>query len=409
MNSRKVLLNRIMTSDIILFGAGDYARQFYREFRDVVHLAGCISNNPSESVFSVDGVDVCPVIRVEDYIKKEIKGAFIICASASSNDMESQLWMLGLIQGEQFCSSEIARLILTEKKIAIVYGVCYMRAIHDCLKESKSFLRDYQIYYSLSYMTRSAFEDSSLKFLISLCDLYLHNFSLSPDQRRKQQELIRFLSLDAKTITVPIIQSSALYPQAGDISQWTNPYGIVSSKTRWGPFTNPDHNINKYLEQGTKPETILKEISRADYYDVEFLKSNYEKELIGIEISESGSDIIISDFIRNNCGKKRLFMNASHISNEVIIELAIRILRKLGMEEDIPRGELLKHKLINSSEVPLYPSVIRGLELEVYFGDPLYRMFTFGEEEYVSFEEYVIRYCDFCSNMMRFKKMGYFP
>ena len=51
MNNRTILLNKIKTSDIVLFGAGNYARQFYRDFCDVFHIVGCISNNPKESVF----------------------------------------------------------------------------------------------------------------------------------------------------------------------------------------------------------------------------------------------------------------------------------------------------------------------------------------------------------------------
>ncbi len=409
MQRRKEWIAKLKSKDIVLFCAGNYAKRLYRDYCDELSIVGCISNNPNEEKLCVDGKDICTVFRVEDYIRRASKDTYYICAATTSSDMESQLWLLGLIPGLDFCSSEMARLILSEKKIAVLYGVCYMRAIHDCLKKSMAFMSEYEVFYSLSYMTRSPIEDYYLKFRISLCDLYMHNFTISPDQRKKQYELLRFVPEYAETIAIPIIQSAALYPQAGNSSQWFNPYGIVSSKTRWGAFTSPDHNINRLLEQGITADDILEIVKKKNYYEPSFLEANYNKEMLTIEMSEFGSDILISDYIKNNRGKKRLFINETHISNEVIIELTRRILDKLRIVADLPREELLSIRLINATEVPLYPSVIKGLGLEVYEGNPVYLLYTFSEEKRVSFEEYVKLYCDFCGNMMRYKNMGYFP
>lgn len=406
---RKELVSRFRSAEIILFGAGDYAKQLYRDFGADYHIVKCITNNPREHVFEVDGKEVCPVCRVEEGLKQAKAGSYMVCASANPAKMEEQLWRLGYAPGKDFCNSDIFRLLVSDKKIAVSYGVCYMRALYNCLEKSLGFSEDYEIFYSLSYLERNAVDDFFLKFLIGICDLYLYNATLSPEERMKQEELLHYLPIGSKRVGIPVIASSAYYPQAGDRSQWGNPYGIVSSQTHWGSFLSGDHNINRMLEEGRSTDEIVETLMDDEYYSASWLEENYKKEMIGIQVSESIADITISDFLRDNRGKKRLFLNESHISNEVILQLARRILKHLGYADDLPEEEILLMQLLNTSEVPLYPSVIRGLNLTVYAENDTYRLFTFQGMKVVTFEEYLRLYCDYCGNMMRFVNMGYFP
>lgn len=407
--NRKEWMDHIKSLNIILFGAGDYAKRFYKDFHNNYNIIGCITNNPNETILRVDDIEVCAIGGVEATIATLPDNVFIVCASARVYEMESQLWSLGLIPGRDYCSSDMFRLIASEKKIALSYGVCYMRAIHDCLKESLSFSKDYEIYYSLSYMSRSAAEDAFLKFVVSICDLYLYNITLSLAERRKQEEVLRYLSTRAKKISIPIISSGAYHPQAGTRDKWFNPYGIVSSKTRWGSFTSPDHNVNEMLEKGFCTDAILETISDKNYYDVGWLEKRNEDDMRGYAYAESLTNIKISDYLKENRGIKRLFINESHISNDVIIEITRRILILLGYTDDLPVTSLLSIQLVNTSEVPLYPSVIQGLDLEVYKNNPKYSLFTFNGAKEVTFEEYVNLYCDYCRNMMRYLEEGFFP
>lgn len=406
---RKELVSRLRSADIVLFGAGEYAKQLYRDFGADYHIAGCVTNDPKEQVFEVDGKEICPIYRVEEGLKQAKQGAFLICASANPVKMEEQLWRLGYVPGKDFCNSDIFRMLVSDKKIAVCYGVCYMRSVYNCLKKSSGFSEDYQIFYSLSYLERSAFDDFFLKFIIGICDLYFYHATFSPVERMKQEELLRFLPTGVKKVSIPVIGSSAYYPQAGARNQWGNPYGIVSSQTNWGSFLSVDHNINRMLEEGRPADEIVETLMNDEYYSASWLEENYKKEMIGIQVSESMADITVSDFLRDNRGKKRLFLNESHISNEVILELARRILNHLGYADDLPEEEILLMQLVNTSEVPLYPSVIRGLNLTVYEENDTYRLFTFQGMKAVTFEEYLRLYCDYCGNMMRFVNMGYFP
>ncbi|MCR4673513.1 MAG: hypothetical protein K5675_00760 [Lachnospiraceae bacterium] len=405
-NNRKQHLKK---ADIILFGAGEYARQFYREYSDTYRIAGCITNNPNEMVFFVDGKEICGVSRVEDLIKNKKESQYIVCASSYASEMGNQLWLLGLVPGKDFCSLDMFRLIVSEKKIALSYGVCYMRAIHYCLKESESFSRDYEIFYGLSYMTRSAKEDAFLKFLVSICDMLLYNVTLSPDERRKHEELLGYLPHGAVKIGIPVLTMSAYYPQSGSIGQVDNPYSVISKKTWWGPFTAADHNINKMIEKGISTDEILGIVCSENFYDAKWLNENYQKDLSAMVFAESMADIKISDYVRDQKGKRRLSIDAIHISNDVICELSKRILKYLGYHDDFDVDLVKARQLINTSEVPLYPSVIKGLELKIYEGVPLYRLFTFKDFDPVTFEEYVRLYCDYCRSMMRYLKLGFFP
>lgn len=406
---RKELVSRLRSADIVLFGAGDYAKQLYRDFGDVFHIVGCITNDPKEQVLEVDGKEICSICRVEEGLKQAKPGAYLICASANPVKMEEQLWGLGCVPGKEFCSSDIFRMLVSEKKIAVSYGVCHIRAIYNCLKKSAGFSKDYEIFYCASYLEHSAVENFFLKFLLSICDLFLYNVAFSPEERMKQEELFHYLPQVSKKVGVPLVITSAYYPQTGNRNQWKNPYGIVSAATQWGSFVSVDHNMNRMLEAGKTADEIVETLMDEEYYSASWLEENYKKELTAIQFSESIADIIVSDFLRDNRGKKRLSLNENHISNEVILELARRILMRLGYADDFFEEEILAMQLLNTSEVPIYPSVIRGLNLTVYKENDTYLLFTFQGRKEVTFEEYLRLYCDYCGNMMRFMNLGYFP
>ena len=87
MDSRKQFIKMLREKDIVLFGAGSFARQFYRDFGEELNIKFCISNDDKEKVFSVDGREVCPVVRVNT-VKIE-EGQFVILCAEHYQDRKS--------------------------------------------------------------------------------------------------------------------------------------------------------------------------------------------------------------------------------------------------------------------------------------------------------------------------------
>lgn len=131
--------------DIVLFGAGAFAQKFYRDFKDELHIQYCISNDERQNIFCMDGREICPVYRVEKAIQNEDR--FIILCAEKHEEMEKQLSTYGLKYGIDFMDSGLFYVLQSNKKIAVFYGVCYMRALYHCLMESSAFTDIYDSYY----------------------------------------------------------------------------------------------------------------------------------------------------------------------------------------------------------------------------------------------------------------------
>lgn len=388
---------------IVLFGAGAFAKRFYQEFKDELQIQYCISNDEEQNVFCLDGRAICPIFRVERAVWDEHR--FIILCAEKHEEMERQLCAYGLQYGIDYMDSGMFRTLVSDKKIAVFYGVCYMRALYHCIVESPLFTDVYDSYYWLSYRPRSVVEQETFRLLLGMADLYICHKAMTTENHI----YFALLKQDCRVIRIPLVFFNGYHPKTGERMRGDNVYSIVSSGTYFGSFITPDDVVNRCIRENRKLPEILKLISDVDYYEKDFLEKNYRREIRKIEVAETAADIRISDYLLENHGKKRLFLNEKHISNCVIIELAERVLEALELDRRLPEKELCKRRLLYTTEVPVYPSVIEKLSLNVYGSDPKYRMFTFGREIDVTFEEYIERYYDYCTMMKMCMEEGYFP
>lgn len=401
--SRKEWVEAVRQKKIVLFGAGAFAKNFYRDFKEELHIRYCISNDEGQKVFCVDGQEICLVYRVEMAVRDE--HSFLILCAEKHEEMEKQLNAYGLRYGVDYMDSGLFRALASNKKIAVFYGVCYMRALHHCLVESSLFTDIYDSYYWLSYRPRSAVEQEIFRLLLGMADLYICHKAVTTENH----SYVALLKQDCRMIRIPLVFFDGYHPKTGERMIDDNIYSIISSETHFGPFITPDDVVNRCIRENKKLPEILKIVSDVDYYEKDFLERNYRKEIRKIEVAEAAADIQISDYLLENHGKKRLFLNEKHISNCVIVELAQRVLEALGLNRKLPEEKLGKQRLLYTTEVPVYPSVIEKLSLTIYGTEPTYRMFVFGREMDVTFEGYMERYYDYCTMMKRCMEEGYFP
>lgn len=401
--SRTEWIEAVRQKEIVLFGAGAFARDFYRDFGNELHIQYCISNDGGQTVFCVDEKEICPVYCVEKAVCDEHR--FIILCAEKHEEMEKQLSAYGLRYGIDYMDSGLFRILASDKKIAVFYGVCYMRALHHCLVESSSFMNIYESYYWLSYRTRSVVEQEIFRLMIGVADLYICNEAVTMENHI----YFTLLKKDCRVIRIPLVFFNGYHPKTEERMMEDNIYSIVSSDTYFGPFITSDDAVNRCIRENRKLPEILKLISDVDFYEKDFLERNYRRDMRKIEVAEAAADIQISDYLQENHGKKRLFLNEKHISNCVIVELAERILESLELDRELPEEKLCMRRLLYTTEVPVYPSVIEKLSLNIYGANPRYRMFTFGREVDVTFEEYIERYYDYCVMMKICMEEGYFP
>lgn len=406
-NNRRQLVELLLKKELILFGAGNYAGQFYKDFHDTLQIMHCISNNKNEEALMVDGREVCPVRRAESCVITDDQ-MVILCAERYQ-EMDKQLRDMGYKYGVHYIDSGIARLLFSDKQIVLFYGVCYMRALCNCLVESEEFKNKYEAFYWLDYRKMEPEEYNLYSCLLSICDIFLYTVCISYEKSLRNQAYLSRLPKHCKVVKVPLITFTGYHPRTAGILGEENPYHIISDKTYYGTFSTVDCNINQMIDEGKSGGEIVAILKDINFYKKEWVVQNYSREIRKLQIAENLADISFVDYLRENHGRERLFLNETHISNYVIIELAKRILEFIGLNRELPEDRLKEKRLLYTTEVPIYPSVIEHLNLKNYMDHPKYRLFTFGDEREVSFEEYVEQYYAFCLSMKKWKEMGYFP
>lgn len=405
MNDKKDFCKKLTEREIVLFGTGDKTKDFFREFSGKLKISYCLSQG-EESELLIDGSAVCPVQSIEDwYFAGKV---FIIFCDEENAALEDYIGKKGCKYGEDYLTADLVRCLMSEKKIAVFYGVCTQRSICECLKLSRAMTDEYVLYYWLSYRTMTVKEHEMFLFMLEHCDLYIYNACITDKWKKHNDLLLGMLNRECRTISLPIVSSRIYHPQALKNRDKNNQYCVTSSKSYYAPFLSPDCNINEMLDEGRSTSEILEVISDENYYSEEWLVKNRAVQEKRIKFEEAFADIKIKDFLIREHGKKRLFFNEKHVSNVVLLEFARRLLSVIGFPDDLPEREILAMQLLNTTEVPLYPSVIKNMNLSAY-AQPQYDIFTFDGRRKVGFEEYVSLYCDFCGNMKRYMEMGLFP
>ena len=117
---------------------------------------------------------------------------------------------------------------------------------------------------------------------------------------------------------------------------------------------------------------------------------NIDYTLSELSKRETNTDIKISDFIRDNYRKYRLFHTINHPTDVLGLEVANQILSKLNMPP-ISEGTKPQYKeVLGRLQVPIYPSVIDGLDLTFVSESSVYWSKEFGKK--FTFNQYISQY-----------------
>lgn len=128
-----------------------------------------------------------------------------------------------------------------------------------------------------------------------------------------------------------------------------------------------DHLINTHNES-FHIERITKLLNSENYYGKETSERAAFESVKKLEFREffpydygKSVDVKISDYIRDNFRNKCLFHTMNHPTNDLLYELARRILKILNMDTDF---NLDIKELLGGSEFGIYPSTINKLGLK---------------------------------------------
>ncbi len=397
---KSYIREKLSTRRIILFGAGKVARKFYEDHKDKLDISFCVSNLKKEwgeGAFLEE-------LDVKKYKREEIRenDYIIVCGPIAFRTIELQLMNDGFKMYEHFVEANIARVVNANKKIALFYGSCILRDMYRCLIEVPSFDFEYESVFTQSNRGQAVVNNRLLYYLKDICDLYVYTprvldrdsaYFLAPDE----------LPADCKVVSVSNLVAPLYWPQVErriDVHNqfYLHPYNVKRNVSFYHTlYRREDQNINKMILEGKTSKQIVECLSSDEFYSREQVDKHFRVTLKLIDIAEQSVEIKISDFIRENYRKVMLYQNAIHPNKIIICEYIRRLFKAIGVsthEIESFESQWPLH-IHQSGDVPIYPSVVKNMNLEFVEDEKKYEILTGRGVQYMTFEEYTEHYVEY--------------
>lgn len=391
---KKQIKKNLEKKNIILFGAGKDAEEFYIQHKAQLNISHCISNLKKQwgDRCFLDVLDVRPYNRDEiteaDYI--------VVCGVAAYRILELQLMGDGLSVNSNFVDYRIANAVLEEKDIILFRGSCVLRDAYVCLKKVKEFSDRYATIYVQDKTSSSKYSNGLLMQAAQICDIYIYSHRVTgQDISSKMQQ--SDLAIGCKTLSVCNQSFSGYWPQADpDISHknpyWIHPYVIERDQLFYhNLYMYTDRNINKLIEEGKSTSEIKKILSDCEFYSQKDIDKNLKRAYKAMQIADQFADVKMADFIIDNCRERMVFQNFMHMEKCVVWEYVRRILQALQL--DMSECDVLERKspkyIHHGSDIPVYPSVIEKMGLSWVNENTEYEIVTYDGVVKMNFMQYI--------------------
>ncbi len=164
-----------------------------------------------------------------------------------------------------------------------------------------------------------------------------------------------------------------------------------------GQFPFGDMFVDELIKKDYKEEEILEQIQDEDFIASEVIDQAAKQSLSELKRREREADVVISDYIESGYRARQLFYSPNHPVNAVLIEYARRIIRYIGLPDNIIREDIvyMEAGCLKGQDIPVYPSVIKTLNLREY--DNCYYINRYLESDFlVGFEDYIKKYIWYC-------------
>lgn len=276
-----------------------------------------------------------------------------------------------------------------------IYGNCQARIIARVLNSSKMFKNQFE-YIDIKAVHRMTLKDLEYTINEVLPQLDLLIFQpvsdkFNNDERYSTNNFLQKLKSKAISISFPSCYFSGYNPELKR---------IVSSEDsiNKNDFNYHDQNLVKYFleENFSNPECFMLSDSfyskDFSFQAVEESINELEKRELNIFGSEQQIDIKISQFIRENYRKQRLFYTFNHPSEPLLIYLGKSILRLLEIDDEIS----LHKDSFTHTIYPIYKSHYQNLEL-LFDNTPVYKI---NNQDY-QYTDFLQKHMDCYSKLSR--------
>lgn len=294
--------------------------------------------------------------------------------------------------------------VVQEKKVIITSGFCHVDDVYRGLIRMHSLSKLFCIYnFSCDVNGAEKYSNRILNRLKNICDIYIYNCNSNDELNLCESDL----PCRCKRISIPLIHFFGIWPQINiNHNLYDNEYYIPVDGFHDGAFIGGDLEINKRIQSGYNCNQIKNELLSPSFFQYDFLKRHIEKAFRHMEYSERESTIKISQYVKSNYQKMRLFKDYRHIDTPIVKEYIRQILLLLNLEDYIPSINCIDQieEIHEYTEMPVYPSVAQHLKLEWANAETLYCVRSWNGSKYVKFEEYIDWYYAYSTSASELKK-----
>lgn len=385
-----------------LLGCTEITKEVIESLREMIAFESIIEFKKNYSSSKYCGLPVCIYEEAID----SFQGLIVDCTHRYYEDGISEEILIkdGYQPYIDFIDYAFYLAVVQGKKVIITSGFCHVDDIYRGMIRLKPLSSLFSIYnFSYDVKRGEKYSNRILNRLKNICDIYIYNCNSNNTLNLCKDDLPD----GCKLISIPLIRFFGIWPQINiNHTLYENEFYIPVSGFPDGAFIGGDIEINKRIHSGLECAQIKSILLSPSFYSYDFLKSYLEKSFRHMEYSERESMIKISDFIRENYQRKRLFKDFRHIDTPIVKEYIRQILTLLNLdmfEEDIDSIDHIED-IHEYTEMPVYPSVALQLQLEWVNKDTLYCVRSWNGSQYVTFEEFIEWYYAYSTSAYSLKK-----
>lgn len=394
---RQEILKKLQDKEIVLFGAGLMAHEFYEKYKDKLNFAFCVTNNSTEW----GERRFCRELDIRQYQVQELKDKYYVVLSVylAFESIASQMECDGCTMFRDFVDYKIAEAVLEDKKLAFFYGTCILRDVFHLLEHVPAFSEQYVSIFKQGDVREkdTIAEIRRLYYARELCDAYIYNNKLlHSDEAYNMQR--KDLPVDCKMIGVSKVTFHGYWPQLQNMGyneNWLFDVMAPFDNKFWHlMYTREDANITRLVKEGKTPEEIYEILSADNYYSEKDLKKHIRICFKTLQMAEKGLTVSVGEFIQSKYKEKQLYQDFTHPKKAVMWEYVRQVLEHLEIREE-HLAEIIANApeyIHRSSDMPIYPSVAKHLGLSWIDEYTKYEMITCKGVRLMTFKEYVLHY-----------------
>lgn len=261
----------------------------------------------------------------------------------------------------------------SQKQLCLIYANCQRDLIKSHLELSDEFNDNYELahlpYHFKAVQTQFVIPEE----ILAKTGLFIYQPISNKYGQQSTASIINRLPESCQKISFPYIYFKGYHPQFTKLESENLQQRFINDGSNLS-----DANIINLVKQGYTNDKILTLINDENFYLAELLQLNLNNTLQELSQREQTTDIKIADFIRNNYQQHYLFYIPAHPANIIGLLVVNQILARLKFT---PLKQIHPQEQLATFRIPIYPSVIKHLNLKFINHLTLYKPLAFVKDE----------------------------